>query len=132
MLDPPDEQPGDGLRHFLERLAHRSQAEGPPLGHRDVVEADDGNVARDVHAEAPRSVERAERDHVVAAEEGRRSVGGAQQLRRADSRFGSCRSRLGTGRRRADARRPTARCENPSERSRAVEVFGGPATIPIR
>lgn len=57
------------LDHFRHRLAHSRQAIGRPVGHRDVIEADHGEVLGDSAAALlPERVEAAEGHDVVGKE----------------------------------------------------------------
>ena len=66
--------------HLGERLPDGRQAEPLPPGHVDVVEADDRQLGGYADADAPRRVERTERDDVVRGEHGRRPRLGGEEV----------------------------------------------------
>ena len=68
---------GGGHRHVHERLADRRQRRTDPARDRQVVEADDAQVLRDVQSHLARGLVDAERLEVVAREDRRRPVAAA-------------------------------------------------------
>ena len=73
------DEAGAGDRHLDERLADRGQRRADPRGDRQVVEADDAQVLRDVEPRLAGRLVDAQRLEVVAGEDRRRRIRQAQE-----------------------------------------------------
>src|SRR5690606_2844346 len=69
-----DDEPGGLLGHAAKRLPHRRQARAHPLGQRNVVVADEGEIFWHAQAELADGLEHAESLQVAAGEDGGGSV----------------------------------------------------------
>ena len=120
------------LGHLDQRLTDRRQRRAHPAGDREVVEADDAEVLRDVQLRLTRGLVDAERLEVVAGDDRRRAVG-ARRSRRpmpipSSTWNGPWLTRLAsTG---TPASSMAAR--NPSTRARLQRTLDGPPMTPIR
>lgn len=75
-----EDQPGRGLGHLDERLAHRGERRPDPPGEGQIVEADDAEVLRDAQAQLASGLVDAERLQVVAGEDGGGRLGQPQEF----------------------------------------------------